>query len=82
MVIESSPALKAVKDPTLSWWEARDWGVEDGENAAPPSHSEDETPEARVRVDADAQLKRALEVLKSWSYFERLKQRHGANLYR
>ncbi len=42
------------------------------EEADPEAAGEEELPEARRSLDSDVELARALEVLKSWSYFERL----------
>jgi carboxyl-terminal processing protease len=44
------------------------------EEADPDSGAEQPGPEAKQATDGDTQLARALEVLKSWTYFERLNQ--------
>jgi carboxyl-terminal processing protease len=43
------------------------------EDAAPEAEGEDSEPGAGASTESDVQLARALEVLKSWTYFERLK---------
>ena len=49
------------------------------EEAAPGHPPEPESPEGRQTLDSDVQLARALEVLKSWTYFERLKRGSDAS---
>ncbi len=49
----------------------------------PEAGAEEEEPQASEgEADADIQLVRALEVLKSWTYFERLQQARGATVVR
>jgi len=54
---------------------APDAAGQDSRGAAPEAGDDDAEPESDAKSHADVQLARALEVLKSWTYFERLK--HG-----
>ncbi len=49
------------------------------EEASPGEEPEPESPEARESLESDVQLARALEVLKSWTYFDRLKRGSDAS---
>jgi hypothetical protein len=43
-------------------------------DAEPQSGADEESPQVPEAAESDLQLDRALEILKSWSYFERLKR--------
>jgi len=49
--------------------------------APPESEGEDSEPQADAEDETDVQLARALEVLKSWTYFERLKEEKPATIH-
>jgi carboxyl-terminal processing protease len=71
----AAPAELAQEDSPH--WRVRETDLEGHfthEDAAPEPESESSEPQAAAEVDSDVQLTRAIEVLKSWTYFERLKK--------
>ena len=79
IAVEPAPASEASKGPTASRRRRRDRGFEERKDVDPRSGSEPEAPEAQPPAESDIQLERALEALKSWTYFERLKEGQEAS---
>jgi carboxyl-terminal processing protease len=77
IIVDAAPSVEVAREgePHARVREADLEGHFKHEDAVPEPEGEISEPQAAPEGDSDMQLARALEVLKSWTYFERLKKK-------
>jgi len=76
IIVDAAPSVEVAREgrPRPRVREADLEGHFRHEDAAPEVESKSSEHQAALETDSDVQLARAIEVLKSWTYFERLKE--------
>ena len=77
-ILEAASAPRRIREADLSGHFTHEEAEAEGEEEEQPAqdaaeHAEEGSSEASVRARTDVQVRRALEVLKSWTYFENLR---------